>query len=95
MTKLYSMMGLCLRAGKLLVGRDAVIAAVKRGRVRSVYLTSDAAASHRRELAAVAPDLPVLALPFTMDDALEHLGKRSCIFAAADGNFAAAIEKLI
>jgi len=95
MNKLFNMFGLCRRAGRLLIGRDAVIGAVKAGKVKAVYLTSDAAASHNRELTAIAPEVKVLTLPVTMDEMGVSLGKRSCIFAATDENFAAAIEKLI
>ena len=95
MNRLLNMFGLCRRAGRLLIGRDAVVGAVRTGKVKTVYLTSDAAASHTRELSAVAPDVKILTLPVTMDEMGVSLGKRSCIFAATDENLAAAIEKLI
>ena len=92
MDKLFSMLGLALRARRLLVGRDAVMASVRAGRAGLVLLTEDASPRHRRELEALGY---VLSLPCTMDETGARLGKRSCIFALEDENFITAIQKTI
>ena len=95
MEKLFSMLGLARRAGKLLIGRDAAVQSVRSGRARLVLLTADASDRHYRELEALGAAQKVRLLPCNMDETAFYLGKRSCIFALEDENFSAAIEKLI
>ena len=95
MEKLYSFLGLARRAGKLLVGRDAVIASVRAGRAKLVLLTQDASPRHRHELNALGFPGNIRELSCTMEDMLQHVGKKSCIFALEDENFFHAVEKLI
>lgn len=95
MDKLFSMLGLARRAGKLSIGRDAVIAGVRKQRSVLILLTRDASPRHRQELDAIGCKAKIVVIPYGMDDMAEKLGKRSCIFAVEDENFGAAIEKLI
>ncbi len=89
------MLGLARRAGKLLIGRDAVMAGARRGRIKLALLTSDASPRHLRELEALGCADKAKTLPFTMREAAFYIGKESCIFALEDENFSAAILKLI
>ena len=95
MDKLLSLMGLCRRAGKLSVGHDAVFDAVRRGRARTVILTSDASPRHEKELEAASFSGRTVRTAFTMEQAGLALGKRSCLFSVDDEGFAAAIEKTL
>ena len=95
MEKLFSMLGLAWRAGRLLIGRDAVMASVRAGRTALVLLTSDASPRHLQELQALGCRCEIRTIPCTMDEAAVHLGKKSCIFALEDQNFSSAIQKLI
>ena len=95
MQKLFSMLGLARRAGKLLVGRDSVMAAVRNGSVRLVLLTRDASPRHLRELEALEYRGDVKTADCTMDDMEAAIGKRSCVFALEDENFTNAIQHLI
>ncbi len=95
MEKLFSMLGLAVRARRLLIGRDAVMASVRAGRARLVLLTTDASPRHRRELEALGYTGKIAVLPCDMEETGARLGKRSCVFALEDENFISAIEKTI
>lgn len=95
MDKLFAMLGLARRAGKLAIGRDAVISGVRTKKARLILLTQDASPRHRQELEAIGCKARIVVIPCGMDVAAEKLGKRSCVFAVEDENFGAAIEKLI
>ena len=95
MQKLFSMLGLARRAGKLLIGRDCVMASARRGRLKLALYTADASPRHLRELDALGCAAKAIPLPCTMEELAPYIGKRSCIFALEDENFSAAIQKLI
>lgn len=95
MDKLFSMLGLARRAGKLLIGRDAVMGSVKKQKTELVMLTSDASPRHKQELEALSYKGKLAQLPYNMDETAFYLGKKSCIFALEDKNLGAAIYKLI
>ncbi|MBQ7688327.1 MAG: ribosomal L7Ae/L30e/S12e/Gadd45 family protein [Clostridia bacterium] len=95
MDKTLSMLGLARRAGKLLIGHDAVFDAVKRGRVKLVLLTSDASARHRKELISADYAGALAALKQSTAQAGALLGKQSCVFALEDEDFASAVMKTI
>ncbi len=108
MDKFSSMLGLCRRAGKLLIGRDAVIAGLRKGQTDRVFLTSDASPGqtdrvfltsdasprHAREIGAVAPGTATHVLPGSMETYAPPLGKKSCVFAAADRHFGDALFQI-
>lgn len=93
MNKTLGIMGLARRAGKLLIGHDAVLLSVRRGKALVVILTSDASVRHKRELEAAGFSGRILILGETMEEAGYALGKKSCIFALEDEGFAKATEK--
>ncbi len=95
MQRLISMLGLARRAGKLCIGRDSVVAAVRGGKVRLVLLASDASPRHRQELEAIGYGGKIVQTGLTMEDFAHALGKKSCIYALEDENFCSAIEKMI
>ena len=91
--KVCSMLGLARRAGKLYIGRDSVIAAVRKRSVGLVLLTADASPRHRQELDAIGYAGDTVELPCTMEELAIIIGKKCCIFALADENFISAIKK--
>ena len=95
MDKTLQLLGLARRAGKLAIGRDAVADAIKKQEAELVLLTSDASVRHQRELAAAGYAKKTITLACDMETAGLALGKRSCIFALKDENFAAAVQKKI
>ncbi len=93
MNKTLGVMGLARRAGKLLIGHDAVLLSIRTGRALTVILTSDASPRHKREIEAASFGGRVISLPVTMEEAGIAVGKRSCIFATEDEGFTKAIDK--
>ena len=91
--KTLNLMGLARRAGKLLIGSDAVCGSVKKKKTKLVFLTSDAAPAHVRKLAGLGYEGTTLHLPYTMKQVGEAVGKYACIFALEDEGFSAAVEK--
>ncbi len=95
MNNTLSVMGLARRAGKLIIGHDAVMLSVRNGRALKVILTSDASARHTRELEAAGFTDNIVLLSVTMEEAGIALGKKSCIFAVEDAGFSKAIDKTL
>ena len=89
----YSILGLCRKAGRLAVGHDAVIEAVRNGTAAQILLTSDASDRHKKEIAALNFPGETLFLPDTMDYVGFYTGKRCCIYAVTDAGFAASVKK--
>lgn len=95
MNKTLSCMGLARRAGKLIIGHDAVMLSVRNNRARAVILTLDASPRHKRELEAAMFQGKLISLPVTMEDAGFATGKKSCIFCIEDEGFMKAIDKTL
>ena len=95
MDKTLQLLGLARRAGKLVIGRDAVLDAVKKNKTTLILLTSDASPRHRRELENAGCRCPVASLSCDMPTAGAATGRVSCIFALTDAGFAAAVTKTI
>ena len=95
MDKILSVMGLARRAGKLIIGHDAVMLSVRNNRAKTVLMTSDASQRHKREIDAAGFDGNVMLLTATMEEVGFAIGKKSCIFALEDEGFVKAIEKTL
>ena len=93
--KTLSLLGLARRAGKLLIGHDAVFDSVKTGRTRLVVLTADASPRHLKELERLCFTGEAAVLPLDMEAAGRALGKRSGVFSLEDAGFADAVKKTI
>lgn len=95
MNKTLSVMGLARRAGKLIIGHDAVMLSVRNGRAKVVLLTQDASPRHTRELEAAEFNGKTVNLSCMMTEAGFAVGKNSCIFAVEDEGFVKAIDKTL
>lgn len=95
MNKTLSVMGIARRAGKLLIGHDAVMLSVRNQKALAVILTNDASKRHIREIEAAGFNGKVIILDENMDEAGYMTGKRSCIFAVEDEGFVKAINKTL
>ena len=93
MNKTLSVMGLARRAGKLVIGHDAVMLSVRNKKAKLVLLTEDASPRHQREAEAAQFEGRIICLPCTMKEAGFATGKNSCIFAIEDDGFVRAIDK--
>lgn len=95
MNKTLSVMGIARRAGKLVIGHDAVMLSVRNMKAKTVILTEDASPRHKRELEAASFEGKIVILSATMDEAGFATGKKSCIFAIEDTGFVKAIDKTL
>ncbi len=92
-SKLVSSMTMCRRAGKLLLGFDAVKEAAQQKRVHCVLLASDCAPKTEKEIRYFCSEIPCEKLPFSMQDMTAYFTKRTAVFGVADAGFAAAMLK--
>jgi len=87
---------LCRRAGKLVIGFDAVIkelASVKPG--AGVVLAADVSPKTEKEVRFRAPGTEVIRADFTMADAEGAVGKRAGVFLVTDAGLYGSIKKHI
>lgn len=91
--KLISSLTMCRRAGKLLLGFDAVKEAVQQDHVYCVLLASDCAPKTEKEIRYYCSGIPCEKLPFSMQDMTAYFTKRTAVFGVADGGFAKAMLK--
>lgn len=91
MADVLNYLGLARRAGKLVIGHDAVFLSVRQGRASLVLLTEDASPRHKRELDAAGFSEKSVYIPFSMTQAGIATGKKSCIYALEDEGFSKAV----
>lgn len=94
MNKLISTVSLSKRAGKLVLGYDAVKDAVIYGEVRAVFITKDLSPKSEKNIRFLCKehDVEVVKLPVVMDEVWTEVGKRAGILAISDNGLA---KKLI
>lgn len=94
--KLLSLMGLARRAGRLSLGSDAVIEALREGKARLVILAQDLSPKSAGGVryAAEESGTKVVQIPETMDEISMALGKRTGIVAINDAGFAKKLAAL-
>ena len=90
-------MCLCRRAGKLVIGFDAVCGEMKEKTAGGVILSRDVSPKTEKEVLYNARKYNVEAVKaeFTMDDAEDALGKRAGVFYVADEGLYGSIKKNI
>ena len=96
MDKALSFLGLCRRAGKLLIGEDGVSGAARSGQAVLLMVASDTADNTRKHAGNLSRwyGIPLIALPWDKDTLGELLDKRVCaILALTDKGLAAALQK--
>ena len=94
-SKTLSALGLCKKAGKLVLGFDAAADAIKKGNVRLLLLARDISPKSAGKITRPALDknIKTLTLPVAMDELWHMLGKRAGILAVTDEGLAALIIK--
>ena len=97
MNKTISTICLCRRAGKLVIGFDAVCGELSQKTFCAVILAADVSAKTEKEICFSAEKYGrrVVKADFTMDEALSALGKRAGVFAITDEGLFGAIAKHI
>lgn len=92
--RLTASLTMCRKAGKLLLGFDAVKEAVQQGNVRLVLLAADASAKTEKEARFFAGAVPVRKLPLDMDTLKLYFRKRTAVFGVCEDGFAAKLMTL-
>lgn len=92
--KMLSNLGLCRRAGKLVLGFDAVTTSVAQGKAYIVLVTKDLSYKTEKEILyrAEKMNIPVYRLPHTMEEMRFLSAKRVGISAVTDCQFAKLIK---
>lgn len=96
MDKVLNFLGLCRRAGKLLIGEDGVSGAARSGQAVLLMVASDTADNTRKKAGNLSRwyGIPMISLPWDKDTLGELLDKRVCaILALTDKGLAAALQK--
>lgn len=98
MNNVLSNLGMCRRAGKLVLGFDAVCSLFSKNKLNVVvFLTSDASKKTIKEIKyhASKNDVEVVMLPVTKSDICQTLNKSFAVLAVIDMNMANMIKKYL
>ena len=89
--KALSALGLCKKAGKLVIGFDAVAAAIAQSKVKLLATTQDISPKSAKEIIRLADQHNInhLRLNAGMDDIKRILGKKAGVLAITDEGLAA------
>lgn len=95
--KILSLLGLCRRAGKLVMGHDPVIKAIKENKARLTLFASDYSDNSKKEIEklCVQRGAALLTLPFTKDELGSGLGHYCGVIAVLDQGFCDKLKELI
>ena len=93
--KLLSSLGLCKKAGKLVMGFDAVAQAMQRGEVHTLALAKDLSPKSAKEIAFLARrhGVPIAHTTAAMDEFKRTLGKKAGILAITDEGLAGTVAR--
>lgn len=98
-SKLAGMLGLAAKAGKISLGHDAAVGAVRRGGSELILIASDAsdrlAAEFEREIKLSGSKAQIVKTGVSMDEIYTALPVRAGVISINDGGFAAGIKKLL
>lgn len=95
--KIFGMLGLCKRAGRLVLGFDITKEAIQKGNAFLVLVAKDTSPKTVKEinLEAEKAKIKLETLPFTMDEIGNIVAKRTGVLAVCDKGFAERISLLI
>ncbi len=95
--KIYSMLGLAMKAGKLAYGTDMCLEKIKNKRAKLVILAEDASDNNKEKFDKICKENNIELIIFgNKFDLSKRIGKdNKTIFALLDTNFAKSIMKLL
>lgn len=93
--RLTASLTMCRKAGKLLLGFDAVTEAAKRGSVKLILLASDVSQKTVKEVRFYAGEIPIRELPLDMDTLKLYFRKRTAVFGVCEDGFAAKLISML
>lgn len=96
--KQLSLLGLCKKADKLSMGHDACIGSIVVGRAKACLLCTDASQRLKSEFERATSydkrNIPLVFLPFTMDDIKNATGRTAAVITINDEGFARSFLRL-
>lgn len=96
--KFLSLLGMCRRAGRLGWGHDACMDSIIHGKAQICLLASDASDRLKREFQRAATydgrTLPVIELPYTMQQLKDATGFKAGVLTTEDEGFAKRLAEL-
>ncbi len=95
--KLLSLLGLCRRAGKIVLGNDPVIDSINQRKAKLVIVASDCSNNTAKGVLSTAHRNNVCAqvVPYTKDDISLAVGKYTAVLSILDDGFAKKAQTLI
>ncbi len=93
-TRIASLLTMCRRAGKLLLGFDSVKEAGVRGQLSCIVLAADASPRTEKEIRFYCKTTPIRKIPQTMDALAMYFRKRTAVLGVCDAGFAAKLLQL-
>ena len=93
--RLAGVLTVCRKAGKLLLGFDAVKDAARQGQVISILLAADVSPKTEKEIRFYAGEIPVRKLPLQMEVLKQYFRKRTAVYGVCDAGFAGKLTELL
>lgn len=95
--KLSGFLGLCRKAGKLVMGFDMAVDSMQKGTAEMLLLSSDCSERTAKNIKRIAKDMEteVSVLPLTMDEIGYAVAKRVGVLAVCDSGFSKKIKELL
>ena len=90
--QLTGILTICRKAGKLLLGFDAVKDAARQSQVFIILLAGDVSSKTEKEIRFYAGNIPIRKLPADMDTLKRCFRKRTAVFGVCERGFS---EKLL
>ena len=97
MNNILSLISLCKRAAKLVLGFDRVKESILNYQAQGVYLTKDLSSKTKKEVEFLCTreQIPLEYLPYTMEEIKHAVGKASGVLAITDKGLANKLNQQI
>lgn len=94
--KWISLLTICRKAGKLIMGFDPAMEEAKAGRARCVFITADASEKTRKEVRFFCErnGVPMAETAVTMEEIQRAVGRKAGVLAVCDAGFAGRLMEL-
>lgn len=95
--KLYGMLGLCAKAGKVVAGNQTVLEAIEKRKIKLLILAEDSSNRTKEMFQKIGEEKKIkIVICLTMEELSEKIGKQNkAIVGISDENFVKAIQKIL
>ncbi|MBQ8921122.1 MAG: ribosomal L7Ae/L30e/S12e/Gadd45 family protein [Oscillospiraceae bacterium] len=93
--RLAGILTICRKAGKLLLGFDAVKEAAQQGQVFSILLACDVSPKTEKEIRFFAGEIPVRKLKMDMETLKHWFRKRTAVYGICEEGFSEKVRALL